>query len=69
MEEHFEKIYGKNMNEEELEYNYSSVDDSNISDTNFGCSEDEQLILTSLKIMIQVSVYIPIKNYIILNML
>ena len=48
MEEHFEKIYGKNMNEEELEYNYSSVDDSNISDTNFGCSEDEQLILISL---------------------
>ena len=48
MKKHLEKIYGKNMNEEELEYNYSSADDSNISDSNFECSEDEQLILTCL---------------------
>ena len=38
MKKHLEKIYGKNMNEEELEYNYSSADDSNISDSNFGGS-------------------------------
>ena len=48
MKKHLEKIYGKNIKENELEYNYSSADDSNISDSNFGCSEDEELILTSL---------------------
>ena len=48
MKKHLEKIYGKNIKENELQYNYSSADDSNISDSNFGCSEDEELILTSL---------------------
>ena len=48
LKKHLEKKYGKNSKEVELEYNYSSADDSNISDSNFGCSEDEELILTSL---------------------
>ena len=48
LKKYLEKKYGKNSKEVELEYNYSSADDSNISDSNFGCSEDEELILTSL---------------------
>ena len=49
MMKHLENIYGKNLTKEELEYNYSSADDSNISDSNFGCSEDEDLILNSFE--------------------
>ena len=48
MKKHIERIYGKNMNEEELEYNYSSADDSNISDSNLRSNEEEELILNLL---------------------
>ena len=45
--EAFENIYGKNICKEDIEYDYSSADDSNISDSNFGCSEDKELIMKS----------------------
>ena len=45
---HIENIYGKTGFNEDLEFEYSSVDDSNMSDSNFGCSEDEDLIIKSL---------------------
>ena len=48
MRKHLENIYGKNMCKEDIEYDYSSADDSNISDSNFGCSEDEELIMKSI---------------------
>ena len=38
MRKHLENIYGKNMCKEDIEYDYSSADDSNISDSNFGRS-------------------------------
>ena len=59
MMKHLENIYGKNLTKEELEYNYSSADDSNISDSNFGCSEDEDLILNSFE-KIQISIFIKL---------
>ena len=48
MRKHLENIYGKNMCKEDIEYDYSSADDSNISDSNFGCSEDEELLMKSI---------------------
>ena len=59
MMKHLENIYGKNLTKEELEYNYSSADDRNISDSNFGCSEDEDLILNSFE-KIQISIFIKL---------
>ena len=46
---HLDSVYGKNLDKEEIEYNYSSADDSNASDSNFWCSKDEELILDSIK--------------------
>ena len=41
-------IYGKNINSIS-NYSYSSVDDSSISNSGFGLSEDEDLINENIK--------------------
>ncbi len=40
-----EIIYKKSNLTEYIKYNFSSAEDSNISDSNFGCSENEDLIV------------------------
>ena len=45
---HIEEIYGK-VNNNDFDYEYSSADDSDISDSEFGLSEDEELINKNIK--------------------
>ena len=45
---HIEDIYGK-VNNKDFDYGYSSADDSGISDSEFGLSEDEELINKNIK--------------------
>ena len=45
---HIEDIYGKNKIEEE-EYFHSSADESNMSNSDFGFSEDEEYIMLNIE--------------------
>ena len=47
LNKHIENIYGKNNNNEE--YNYSSENNSQISNSDFGMSEDENLYKKKIK--------------------
>ena len=48
LDKHIENIYGKNNNNYD-DYNFSSADNSQISNSDFGISEDENLILENIK--------------------
>lgn len=49
LNEHLDEIYGKNRKIDDNKYYFSSADDSNYSDSNFGLSQDEDFILESIE--------------------